>query len=131
MDVAVDILAFRIVFSLIIFIHLDIAVNNAQFSCTSNMILPRAPLTVTAEQATCLPTVSASWTSFLTSIALLELASHYLLLWVDEPYIDEPINTADVSPNFRATVLDGFERPLHTGAEIASNFVNLRAHILQ
>ena len=61
MDIAIDILAFRIVSGLVIYVHQIIAVDCTNFDGTPHVVLSIAPRVITLEETSWLLTFGASW----------------------------------------------------------------------
>ena len=120
---AVYVLALRVIFSLVVLIHLLVIVNYTKLDCAPYMIPAPALAHITFEKATRLPTVVAL-TRVLAFGRLLELACDDFFGLIDEPDAHEPIDAADMGPYLPSIVLHLLQGTLYTGAKLAANRVN-------
>ena len=91
--------------------------------------------------AIAIPPVAVEEASFLLTVGALhrrsfmfhslQLTRDNLLLFVNEPDIDEPVDAANVGPYHLATVLDWLQGSLDTRAEFTAHFVDLRRRVLE
>ena len=124
MGVTVDILALRIIWCLIVIIHLLIVVNHSQFLGADDMILLLAFGLIAREEPTLLLAVAAlSWLGVFDEGLVLSSADLFLDIY--EPDVAQPIDTGHMRPDLLPLILDHLECTLDAGAESTLNLVNL------